>query len=347
MAISSKIDLDAMIGLPINGIRLTVDCLPPHLQNLGAILEGTEISPEDWAHGQALLSWKQVHRFTRNVLALNPPADLPLRTGLLANPNIHGAMGIAAMTSEDVDNAMEMFEQYMNTRSQVFDICYMKGGPDQSFSFKSLVFRFLPAEDAELQFTIQAILSSAFCSVRFLAGGTLNGAEIHFKWPQPANWQDYERAFEGNKVVFGAEVYAIHIPLQTLSKSIISSDKTLHAMAVQQCESLIHTKYPAGSTAHWVLSQMSIQHGHLLTAEELAEQLKISSRTLLRRLKQEGVSFQELHDQECSQRASALLKSGHSVAAVAEKLGYAEPVSFRRAFKRWFGVPPSEFRAII
>lgn len=347
METSSRKDLDTLIGLPINGIRLTVECLPTHLQNLTAILEGTGISPDEWAHGQALLTWKQVYRFTENVLALQPPADLPLRTGLLANPNIHGAMGIAAMTSEDVDNAMEMFEQYMNTRSQVFDIRYVKGGSHHSTPCKSLIFRFFPPEDAVLQFTIQAILSSAFCSVKFLAGGSLSGAEIHFKWPKPANWLDYERTFEDNKVVFDAQVYGIHIPLQTLSKTIISSDKALHALAVQQCESLIHTRYPTGSTAHWVLGQMSIQHGHLLTLEELAEQLKISSRTLLRRLKQEGVSFQELHDQECSQRAAALLKSGHSVATVANKLGYAEPVSFRRAFKRWFGVPPSEFRAII
>ncbi|MDH4396309.1 MAG: AraC family transcriptional regulator ligand-binding domain-containing protein [Limnobacter sp.] len=344
MSNHSKTELDSLIGLPVNGMRLTFQCLPPHLQNVERLLEGTGISRDDWDYGQALMTWKHVRLFTSNVLALNPPSDLPLRTGLLASPNIHGAVGMAAMTSEDVDNALHMFEQFINTRSQVFEMRYIKATVLDGNACNSMMFSFLPPEDTGLRFNIQAILAGAYCSVKFLAGGILQDAEIHFKWPKPDNWKDYETAFDGNKVVFDAPAYAIHIPLTTGSKTIISSDKTLHAIAVQQCESQVQSMYVKGSTAQWVLSQLSMQRGHLLTLEQLAEMMKISSRTLLRRLKLEGVSFQELQDLECSRRASELLKAGQSVAAVAEQLGYAEPVSFRRAFKRWFGVAPSEFR---
>ena len=79
----------------------------------------------------------------------------------------------------------------------------------------------------------------------------------------------------------------------------------------------------------------------------MAQHLNLSLRTLLRRLKDEGTTYQQLLDHETSQRAVALMnRPGSTVAQVAEQLGYAEPVTFRRAFRRWFGVSPSEYKQL-
>ena len=68
--------------------------------------------------------------------------------------------------------------------------------------------------------------------------------------------------------------------------------------------------------------------------------------TLDRRLKEEGSAFKELLDAERSSRCLALLERNPRVGFVliAEKLGYAEPTSASRAFKRWFGISLSEFK---
>ena len=75
---------------------------------------------------------------------------------------------------------------------------------------------------------------------------------------------------------------------------------------------------------------------------EVAAHFFLSQRTLSRRLEDEGSSFRELVDDVREGVAAELLETAKlSVESVAERLGYAEPASFIRAFKRWTGVTPA------
>ena len=82
-----------------------------------------------------------------------------------------------------------------------------------------------------------------------------------------------------------------------------------------------------------------------LSEENVAAALFISKRTLARRLKQEGVSFREIKDSILSKQASSyLLETELSVDAIASLLNYHDSANFRRAFKRWFNIPPNNYR---
>jgi len=77
----------------------------------------------------------------------------------------------------------------------------------------------------------------------------------------------------------------------------------------------------------------------------LARQLATTPRTLQRRLAAEGSSYQGLLDQTRREAAeSYLTDSTLSAAEVAYLLGYSEPAAFHRAFKRWCGSSPRDFR---
>jgi AraC-like DNA-binding protein len=81
------------------------------------------------------------------------------------------------------------------------------------------------------------------------------------------------------------------------------------------------------------------------SVEAIARELAMSPRTLQRRLSEAGVSYQELSDQLHREVAEKhLTDSRLSIAEVAYLLGYSEPAAFHRAFKRWNGVTPQEFR---
>ena len=80
--------------------------------------------------------------------------------------------------------------------------------------------------------------------------------------------------------------------------------------------------------------------------DRVARELGMSRQTLYRRLKAEGVTFEEILDAKRRQLAVRYLKLDRiSVKAAAYKLGFSDPAAFSRAFKRWTGLSPSAARA--
>mgnify|MGYP001819579371 FL=1 len=83
--------------------------------------------------------------------------------------------------------------------------------------------------------------------------------------------------------------------------------------------------------------------------EHIARELGISSRTLRRRLAEEGHSFQELLDQ-CRMEFASLefrIRRKLSLSDMALRLGYSEHSTFSRAFARWCGMAPQEYRRCV
>ena len=82
-----------------------------------------------------------------------------------------------------------------------------------------------------------------------------------------------------------------------------------------------------------------------VSIDRVARELGMSRQTLYRRLKDEGVTFEEILEAKRRQLAIRYLGLHRlSVKAVAYKLGFSDPAAFSRAFKRWTGVSPSAMR---
>ncbi|WP_017538485.1 AraC family transcriptional regulator [Nocardiopsis halophila] len=81
------------------------------------------------------------------------------------------------------------------------------------------------------------------------------------------------------------------------------------------------------------------------SAERTAAVLGMSPPTLRRRLRTEGTSFRRIRERVLCEAAMAMLaEEGASVARTAERLGFAEPSAFQRAFKRWADTTPGAYR---
>ena len=77
----------------------------------------------------------------------------------------------------------------------------------------------------------------------------------------------------------------------------------------------------------------------------MARELGVSERTLHRRLKDEGMTYAEVYDGVRDRMAREYLKTDRvTVAEVAFLLGFSESSAFVRAFRRWTGFSPSDFR---
>jgi AraC-like DNA-binding protein len=79
--------------------------------------------------------------------------------------------------------------------------------------------------------------------------------------------------------------------------------------------------------------------------EAVAEQLRMSSASLRRRLAEAGLSFRMLLHDERRDLASALLMTDKPLEDIASEMHYSDVRSFRRACYRWLGMPPGAYRA--
>jgi len=79
--------------------------------------------------------------------------------------------------------------------------------------------------------------------------------------------------------------------------------------------------------------------------DQVAAGLGLSLRTLQRRLGEEGTSFRAVRDKACLDHAVERLRDrSTSVSTVADELGFADAAAFGKAFRRWTGATPSEWR---
>ena len=79
--------------------------------------------------------------------------------------------------------------------------------------------------------------------------------------------------------------------------------------------------------------------------QDVASGLGLAERTLQRRLQEESVSFQALLDRTRRELAQQYLaQERHTLTDVADLLGFVDSSNFFRACKRWFGLPPAQYR---
>lgn len=92
---------------------------------------------------------------------------------------------------------------------------------------------------------------------------------------------------------------------------------------------------------HKLVSQMRFP-----AFETICDVLCMSPQVVRRRLAEEGTSYQQIKDTVRRELALELLsKREISIAEIAERTGFTEPAAFSRAFKKWRGVGPAQFRA--
>jgi AraC-like DNA-binding protein len=104
--------------------------------------------------------------------------------------------------------------------------------------------------------------------------------------------------------------------------------------------------FRAGASMHGRVRALLLQDlGRRPSLTAVAGRLQISERTLRRRLAQQGVSFRSLLDELRAQLAVRYLReTSMKNDDIADATGFRDPATFRHAFRRWTGRPPSVFR---
>lgn len=165
-----------------------------------------------------------------------------------------------------------------------------------------------------------------------------------FPFRAPQHWRNYERLFNC-PIDFGADSMEWHFQADILESPCPNANPVTAKICQQVCD-LVLTEGPGESElAHKIRTACLNSPRHFPTAAEFASESGLSLRTLHRRLAEDGLSYQSIVDGIRRSLATELLQNTHmAISQVAERVGFADAISFRKAFKKWTGRSPSDFR---
>ena len=170
--------------------------------------------------------------------------------------------------------------------------------------------------------------------------------EIYFDYPAPGHVDEYSYLLPGQHV-FDSPVLGFSFSSHFLDRDVSQNGGTLKSF-INNCplELFLQPRqdFSISAAVKKILKQ-EIWDG-FPKIEDTADRLHLTRRTLMRKLKEEGTSYQEIKDLVRRDRAVYLLKNrGIPVSEVAEAVGFSDPAVFARAFKHWTGVSPKEYRS--
>ncbi len=188
-----------------------------------------------------------------------------------------------------------------------------------------------------------AAIAIGFNILRALCGPQWQPHDVQFSFAAPRAVAPYRKVF-GVTPRFDQERSAIAFPDRWLANPPPGADPILHRMMKDRIDELL-----SGDADDVVGRVRRLLRATVTTrrpsVDDAAATLRISTRTLKRRLAAAGTTFQRLRDEVQFEVASQLLRSTTiPTGQIASIVGYSESSSFNRAFKRWAGVPPAEWR---
>ena len=202
-----------------------------------------------------------------------------------------------------------------------------------------------PAVNPVAAVAVDVAMSLLLDMCRLTAGAALRPTAVRLRRRRPSSALAYERFF-GCAIEFAAEENALVLSVIDADRPLESSNRQLASVL----DKMLAEQLGRLDRADVVARCKTVILEHLASGEisedEAATQLHVSPRTLQRKLAEAGTSFKSLVDGTRKDLALRYIDDPHrSITDITFSLGFSGPSSLSRAFKRWTGVSPSEYRS--
>lgn len=264
-----------------------------------------------------------------------------LKIARCAEPSSFGILGALLQCAATVGEALDLFVRYQRLIAE--DAYWtLRRGPralDIGFAIGAGILAEIGVAPVEMS------LAALVFGLRRLSGASLVPVEASFAYPEPPYAAEYGRVF-GSRIRFGARTNGVRFAAEVERLPIPSATPQLTALLERNIQERI-----AGLEGGREWTQKVAAAVHALwpqgnfRAEAVAAHLGCSGRTLTRRLANENATLREILDGIRLDTAQRLMKRRDvTLEEIAFFLGFSELKAFHRAFVRWTGRPPGEFR---
>ncbi len=300
----------------------------------------TGVQPFQLEDPHARISRRQRLAIYRNAVSLAKRTDIGLLAGTRQRISDYGIYGYAMVSSSTFGEALKFSVEHITMAgSTVLQISFRVEGETailRSHGTQSLG-KLLPfvAEFWRSSMTalFNRVLEAPFPTTRML-----------FPFPAPVHWRNYERMFNC-PIDFDAGSMEWHFRADALGQRLPNANPITAQVCQQFCDVVMAERPGESDIVRRIRSACLNSSKRFPPAEEIAEQLGLSLRTLHRRLADEGLSYQSVIDNMRRSLATEFLENTHlMIDEVAARVGFADATSFRRAFRKWTGHSPTHCR---
>jgi len=309
------------------------------------LLAGTGLSAEDLGDPDRRITVKQALQYVRNTQKLaGDPAWYLAWASTLAD-HFHGPLSVALMSAPTLGDGLDIFLRYFPSR---IPYMHMQSQQENENYFAELCPLIdLGEVNALLIETPLIILQQHLDTVYNV---DFSEAHLVLKYAPELKSAQYAQYFKC-PVRFEGTRNALVIPNSWRQLPNLGYIESTWAHAIQQCEDTLSSsreRETLGAIRMFLARsfEKTDRQRPLPTLEEVADQLHLAPRTLIRRLRHLGTNYLAITDEFLRTRAQELLANdGITIKEVAAALGFDNPANFGKAFKRWFGVSPGRYRA--
>jgi AraC-like DNA-binding protein len=281
----------------------------------------------------------RIDAILRAAIPLIPDPAFGLHAARCWHPSELGVLGYAWLSSSTLRTGLERAVRYSRLIGE-------RGVTEIQDTPQGLKVRFWAnrGNPTVAAVAVDIAIAILFDLCRMNAGAALRAVAASLRRRKPDGADDYER-FLGCRVEFGAAENAFVLSAREADRPLPSANRQLAAvfdkLLTEELARLDKSDVVSRCRAA-VLEHLSSGEG---TAEEAARELHMSARTLQRKLAEANTTYLELVDDTRKDLALRYIEDPRrSITDITFSLGFSQPSAFTRAFRRWTGRSPSEYR---
>lgn len=281
-----------------------------------------------------------LHELLRGAILITHDEDLGLKAARELEMGSLGALEYAAASALTVRDALDVIARYMHLVNDALKFSFEdKGDGHTVIKLESALALPRAAEDFEVGAFYQATLH------RF--SDDMAPTQVYLRHAG-SDSPEYAETFPNAQVRFGAPFTGYVFETAYLARSLPAGDPKLHELIRRHADQLLASLPKVETFTERVRAQLvgELRSGDP-TAPAIARKLGVSTRTLTRKLEAEGHSFKDLLEELREGLAIRYTTSSELLLSeVALLLGFSSAAAFNRAFKRWTGLSPIEYRRL-
>jgi AraC-like DNA-binding protein len=307
---------------------------------LPAVLDAMGVTPDALADADGRVPRRAFLRAFEVAAAETGDRDLGLHVGESVRPLHFGVLGYLLMSCETMRQAAERHRRWHALIAEGERVEYTREGDHSAHRHY-----FPDGEPEPPECAVACAAASTVTFVRWLTGPDDGLVKVELPYPEPPDRAEHDRLFRC-ELVFDAPRITYWRDLAVVRRPLPQGDPGLRRQMEERAE---HLAAALGATDALIRDCRALVARRIAEGvpdlEHAAGELGLSPRSLARRLHERGSSYSRIVDEARRQLALGyVLDASLSLSDIAYLVGFSEQSAFQRAFKRWTGHAPGEYR---